>query len=192
MRPGPRLAPVLLVAVAVLSGCESDATGDGRSSGKGFEELPAKDLCAMVTAEQVTEAVDITIEDTSPLDTGSRVINASSCVYDATDDEPLEQVSTMVEELAPELAGEEALDTMFSATDGEKHDYDTVDGLGDFAGFGRNPRAAPGLVEYELGVVTGGYTVRVFAEALEDAKTEVTVEQLRPLAEEILREWDRD
>lgn len=182
----------VIAAAAILSGCTSamDKNSDPPDESEvTVEVLPAKELCAMVKPARVEKLFDITVEDgTAPESDG---MNFSTCVYKAERDQPLRQVSTMVESLAKGSGGKAALDGSFAAPEGEPQDYEAVEGLGDLAGFGLDPRAPEDSKTYQLAVVDGDHSVRVFAEYAESEKAEVSVDQLRPLAEEVLDRWDR-
>jgi hypothetical protein len=194
---------VAATVVVLLGGCGSDAAGSGDSGGGGtttagpdatvsdgpLAGLDGDKLCGMVDLALLEEHFGEPFADAlggvNPPEQDSSVVctYASQAFVDAevADLADKLQVTTKVT-VVDASSAQEALDASL-ADDGETVAYQPVDGLG----------AAAGYASSDLNVDSGGsYLTAIvevdgaFVEVVTKADPEGTVEQLRPIADELL------
>lgn len=190
----------IVAAVLLLGGCGGDSGGTGGSSDTAGPDATVADgplagldgdtLCGMVDlaamAEHFGEPFADVLGAVNPPEQDSSVV----CTYQSQafiDAEVAElekqlQITTRVTLVTDAPTAGDALDASLS-NDGEPVAYQPVDGLGEVAGYAGS----------DLNVDSGGsYLVAVvevdggFVEVVTKAHPEATVEQLRPVAEELL------
>lgn len=194
---------VMVTTAVLLGGCGSDSGDSGDSGGETttagpdatvtdgpLAGLDGEKLCGMVDLARLEEHFGEPFTDAlggvnPPEQDSSIVCKYTSQAFTDADVADLEdklQVTTKVTLMTDASTAQDALDASL-ADEGEPVAYQPVDGLGEVAGYAGS----------DLNVDSGGsYLVAIikidgaFVEVVTKADPEGTVEQLRPIADELL------
>jgi len=189
-----------VAAVLLLGGCGGDSGGTGDSPDTAGPDATVADgplagldgdtLCGMVDlaamAEHFGEPFADVLGAVNPPEQDSSVV----CTYqsqafidaEVADLEKQLQITTRVTLVTDAPTARDALDASLS-NDGEPVAYQPVDGLGEVAGYAGSDLNVDSGGSYLVAVVEVGGG---FVEVVTKAHPEATVEQLRPVAEELL------
>lgn len=183
-----RIVAGLLVVAALVAGCSEESPPQSQPQpGAGLTELSGDELCDLLPAKSVEDAFGDKVTKTKGDSTAKAPFTIVSCKYSI--DFKLAEVETLppgaeVKVSLPARGDEkQALDRAFTDLDDKVVRYEQVDGLGVAAGFG------PDATLEDLGgdqlvvlIDAGGERYEMSVGATPKA----TLEQLKPLAEELL------
>jgi hypothetical protein len=155
----------------------------------GDQNITAAEVCELVPAADVGEALGIRLTRAKPEDINTaRLATSVLCRYQG---EPelgsFSMVSVSVELWRAKLAEGDFVKAAFTAADGTPVEYETVDDLGDAAGFGPTPYFRD---QYQLTVVNEYSDGHRELTVETDIGKKPTADQLRRVAEPVLQKLD--
>lgn len=202
-------ALAVCAAVSILVACSSgegepgggtpgasgaDGTSSEESQGSALEKITADGMCGLLAAESVAQHLDVEVEETEGKERGRAPVMRSpyfltrECKYDTTEIGYL--TTDLTTEWDEDDTDQQVLDGVFTDRSKESEpvgDYDPVSGLGVLAGFGADPL----LSQAEVAAQKLGVVLRIGEERLlltvSWSLGNAEVAQLRPLAEELLK-----